>query len=141
MFQLFSRARTHNYFKARSVARDTSTDQARLAAVAEALENAIATAEAERAGLDRRIEDVLARAAVTFGNGTDEYLERDVLSSKHQDLFGTEIKNGQDRLKELENQIGHLRFLKTVMITRFPELESNPTPASPGSSALESERQ
>jgi hypothetical protein len=130
MFQLFLRTRTYNYFKARSHARDSGTDQARLTAVAEAIENAIATAEAERAGLDLRIEDVLARAAVTFGNGTDEYLERDAVRSKHQDLFGIEIKNGQRRLKELENQIEHLKFLRTAMIMRFPELDSNPTPES-----------
>jgi hypothetical protein len=130
MFELFLRTRTYNYFKARSATRDISTDQARLIAIAKAVENAIETAEAERAGLDRRIEDVLARAAVTFGNGTDEYLERDAVRSKHQDLFGIEIKNGQRRLKELENQIEHLKFLRTAMITRFPELDSNPTPES-----------
>jgi hypothetical protein len=127
MFQLFLRTRTYNYFKARSATRDISTDKARLIAIAKAVENALATAEAERAGLDRRIEDVLARAAVTFGNGTDEYLERDPLRTKHQDLFDIEIKNGQRRLTELKSQIEHLRFLKIEMITRFPELGANPT--------------
>jgi hypothetical protein len=126
MFQQFLRARTYNYFKARAATRDISTDQARLIAIAKAVENAIATAEAERAGLDRRIEDILARAAVTFGNGTDEYLERDALRTKHQDLFDIEIKNGQRRLTELKSQIEHLKFLRIVMITRFPELGVNP---------------
>jgi hypothetical protein len=130
MFQQFLRTRTYNYFKARSATRDISTDQARLIAIAKAVENAIATAEAERAGLDRRIEDILARAAVTFGNGTDEYLERDALRTKHQDLFDIEIKRGQRRLTELKSQIEHLRFLKIVMITRFPELGVNPTQGS-----------
>jgi hypothetical protein len=32
-----------------------------------------------KSGLNRRVEDMLARAAVTFGNGTDEYLEREAL--------------------------------------------------------------
>ncbi len=32
---------------------------------------------ARQAGLNRRVEDVLARAAVRFGNGDDEYLERE----------------------------------------------------------------
>jgi predicted nucleic acid-binding Zn-ribbon protein len=122
MFQLFLRARTYNYFKSRSGSRDTSNDQNRLMAVTEAIENAILTAETERSGLDRRIGDVLARAAVTFGNGTDEYLERDAIDSQQQDRFGIEITIGQRRLAELESQIGHLRFLKTAMNTRFPDL-------------------
>jgi hypothetical protein len=123
MFQLFGRARAHNFFKTRSDARNADADQARLRLVAEVIENAIATAETERIGLDRRIGDALARAAVTFGTGTDEYLERDAIDSKFQDLLGAEIKNGERRLAELETQIGHLNFLKTAMITRFPELK------------------
>jgi hypothetical protein len=42
----------------------------------------------------------MARAAVTLGNGTDEYLERNTRDSHHQDLFSAEISNGQRRLKE-----------------------------------------
>lgn len=124
MFQFFLRARTRNFFKARSDSRNTDADQARLNLVAEAIEDAISAAEAERIGLDRRIEDVIARAAVTFGTGTYEYLERDAVDSQFQDHLGIEIKNGQQRLTDLENQIRHLRFLKTAMITRFPELRA-----------------
>jgi hypothetical protein len=126
MFHLFLRAKAHRYFKSRSDARDTKTDQVRLNAVAVAIENAIASAEAERLGLDKRISDVLARAALTLGNGTDEYLERELIDSELQDAFDVEIKNGQRRLAELESQIGHLRFLKTAIITRFPDLKSTP---------------
>ena len=92
------------------------------ALVAEVIESAIEVAEAERIGLGRRIEDALARAAVTFGTGTDEYLERDAIDSKFQDLLDAEIKNGERRLTDLETQIGHLKFLQTALITRFPEL-------------------
>jgi hypothetical protein len=130
MFQQFLRARLQNYFKARSNDRDAATDYSRLSAIAEAIESALATAQAERAGLDRRIEDVLARAAVTFGNGTDEYLEREALDSHHQDLFGIEIKSGQRRLSDLATQITHLRFLKTAMATRFPDFKLHQGPAS-----------
>lgn len=124
MFQLFLKARIHTYFKARSEVRDASTDQARLKAVAEAIENAISAAEAECIGLDQRIEEVLAHAAVTYGNGTDEYLEREEIDRQQQDNFGTEIKNGQHRLAELESQIRHLRFLQTAVIARFPNFKS-----------------
>ena len=60
-------------FKARSADRDAETDRARVGSILEAIENVLHAAEQEQSGLSRRVEDVLARAAVTFGNGTDEY--------------------------------------------------------------------
>jgi hypothetical protein len=68
------------------------------------IESALSGAEAEQAGLTRRVDDVLARAAVTFGNGDDEYLTREKLDSDHLDLFETEISNGQRRLRDLDRQ-------------------------------------
>jgi len=78
---------------------------------------------AEHAGLTLRIDDVLARAAVTLGDDSDDYLTRDPKDSHHQNLLGTEIANGQRRLNELEATIGHFQFLKTTLITRFPDLK------------------
>ena len=132
MFQLFLRARAHNYFKtrlgdqdfkARSPERDADTDKSRVGSILDAIENALRAAEQEQSGLNRRVEDVLARAAVTMGNGTDEYLEREPLDSHHQDLFSTEISNGQRRLKELANTISHFKFLKAAMLSRFPDFK------------------
>jgi hypothetical protein len=128
MFQLFSRTRAQNKtrsgnqtFKARSADRDAETDRSRVGSVLEAVESALRAAEQEQAGLHGRVEDVLARAAVTFGNGSDEYLEREALDNHHQDLFGNEISNGQRRLKELANSITHFKFLKTAILSRFPD--------------------
>ena len=132
MFQLFLRARAHNYFrsrqgdqdfKARSADRDAETDRSRVASILTAVENALHAAEQEQSGLSRRVEDVLARAAVTLGNGTDEYLEREALDSHHQDLFSSEISNGQRRLKELASEITHFKFLKTAILSRFPDFK------------------
>jgi hypothetical protein len=127
----FLRARAHNYFKsrlgdqefkARSADRDAETDRLRVRSILEAIENAaLHAAEQEQLGLNRRVEDVRARAAVTLGNGTDEYLEREALDSHHQDLFSTEISNGQRRLKELATTITHFKFLKAAMLSRFPD--------------------
>ncbi len=134
MFQLFLRARAHNYlkarlgnqdFRARSVDRDAQTDGARVGSILEAIETALHAAEQEQSGLNRRVEDSLARAAVTVGNGTDEYLEREPLDSHHQDLFGTEISNGQRRLKELASSITHFKFLKTALMSRFPDVKGS----------------
>ena len=124
------RARAHNYlrtrlgdqnFKARSADRDAATDRSRVGSILEAIELALHAAEQEQSGLDRRVEDVLARAAVTLGNGTDEYLEREALDSHHQNLFGSEISNGQRRLKELAAAITHFKFLKAATLSRFPD--------------------
>jgi hypothetical protein len=38
-------------------------------------------------------------------------------------LLGTEIANGQRRMNELAVIIGHFEFLKTALITRFPDLK------------------
>jgi hypothetical protein len=130
MIQLFLRARAHDYlrsrlggqnFKARSAERDAETDRLRVGSILEAIERALHAAEQERSGLNRRVEDVLARSAVTLGNGTDEYLERDALDSHHQNLFGIEILNGQRRLEELATTITHFKFLKAAVLSRFPD--------------------
>lgn len=130
MFQLFLRARTHNFlkdrfggergFRARSPERDAETDRTRIEPILVAIEEALHAAEREQSGLNRRVEDVLARAAVTFGNGDDEYLEREALDNHHQDLFDQEIQNGQRRLKELCSSIAHYKFMKAAVLSRFP---------------------
>ena len=136
MFQLFLRARAHNLrdrlveqreFRARSADRDAKTDRARLQSVMTAIATALQSAQSEHSGLNQRVEDVLARAAVTFGNGTDEYLERDPVDCHHQDLFTIEISNGQRRLQELTSTIGHLKFLRAAMASRFPDYKDRTT--------------
>lgn len=130
MFQTFLRSRAQTYlrsivgereFRARSPERDAETDRERLDAVMSAIEQALAGAEAEQAGLTKRVDDVLARAAVTFGNGDDEYLTRESLDSHHLDLFETEIKNGQRRIRELAGSIAQLKAVKEAFLSRFPD--------------------
>jgi hypothetical protein len=36
-------------------------------------------------------------------------------------LLGTDIVNGQRRLSELTVTIGHFQFLKTALVSRFPD--------------------
>jgi hypothetical protein len=129
MFQLFLRARAHNFFRARlgddnfrarSAERDAETDLARVGSILTAIEIALHAAETEQSGLSRRVDDVLSRAAVTLGNGTDEYLEREPLDNYYQNLFTVEISNGQRRLAELAVTITHFKFLKAAVLSRFP---------------------
>jgi hypothetical protein len=132
MFQLFLRARAHKLFgdraterafKARSADRDVETDHSRVESIVSAIEGALAAAEAEQSGLSQRVEDVLARASVTFGNSTDEYLTREPLDNHHQRLFDTEIKNGQCRLHELSITITHFKFLRATTLSRFSDFK------------------
>jgi hypothetical protein len=113
-------------FKARSAERDAETDRLRIGSIVSAIETALQAAEKEQAGLSRRVDEVLARAAVTLGNGTDEYLEREPLDSHHQDLFDTEILNGQRRLKELAIEIGHFNSIMAAVLSRFPDYRAPP---------------
>ncbi|MDB5618124.1 hypothetical protein [Tardiphaga sp.] len=130
MFQRFLRSRAQSYlrgilgdreFKARSAARDAETDRGRIDAIMASLDHALTGAEAEQVGLTRRVDDVLSRAAVTFGNGNDEYLTREKIDSEHLDLFEKDISNGQRRLRELTVSISHYKFLKAALLSRFPE--------------------
>ncbi|MEH2588306.1 hypothetical protein [Bradyrhizobium sp. AZCC 1721] len=123
MFQRFLKARSVVNFKARSASRDTETDRARATSIFRSIEDALEGARVEQAGLKSRIDDVLARSAVTLGNDSDEYLTRDPEDNHYQNLLGSEIAEGQRRLNELEATIRHIQFLKTALITRFPDFD------------------
>ncbi|WBU29636.1 hypothetical protein OOZ54_23755 [Rhodopseudomonas palustris] len=121
MFQLFSRAKTANQFRARNAARDAETDAARVGSIGSAIEAALLAAQAEHAGLSERLRDVVARAAITVGTESDEYIDRAPEDTALQNQFSTEIANGERRLRELAISMGHYRFLRTVLATRFPD--------------------
>jgi hypothetical protein len=130
MLELFRRARGGKRFAIRSPLRNAATDAARIGSIAAAIEAALRAAEAEATGLGSRLNDVTARAATTLGNDSDEYLGREPLDNRHQDLFSSEIASAEQRLKELQAQIGHFKFMKAVMATRFPDFKP-PDPPSP----------
>jgi hypothetical protein len=123
MFQLFLRARAD--FRARSLDRDLKADHQRLLSVVQTLDAAINSAEAEHAGLNARMNEVLGRAAVTIGNDTDEYLWRDPRDSQNQNLLDQQLIAGRKRLDQLTTTITHLKFLRTVFKTRFPHFKES----------------
>jgi hypothetical protein len=132
MFELFRRANGNNRFRIRSPLRNAETDAARIGSIAAAIDTALRAAEAEVTGLASRLSDVTARAAATLGNDSDEYLGREPLDSRHQDLFSSEITSAEQRLTELHAQIGHFKFLKTVLSTRFPDFKPPNAPSPAG---------
>jgi len=135
MFQLFLRARLRKLalstkperenFKVRSDERDDATDRQRVETIMNAIEAVLSAAESEQRGLSKRVEDVLARAAVTVGNASDEYLDREPLDTHHQGLFSEEISNGERRLRSLADTIAHFKFLRAAVLSRFPDYKSS----------------
>jgi hypothetical protein len=99
---------------------------ARVGLIVATIDNALHAAEVEKFSLRRRVDDALSRAAVTFGNGTDEYLERDQLDNHHQNLLEAEISSGERRLEELTTAISHLEFIRATVLSRFPDYKPPP---------------
>jgi hypothetical protein len=117
----FFRSRSDGSFKARSFERDSDADSNAVKTIADAINLALRQAEAERAGLKKRMDDVIARAAVVGGNDTDEFVTRSEDRSEMLKKSDADIKRGQDRLTTIENNISHFRFLKTALQSRFSD--------------------
>ena len=120
MVSLF-RSRSNEGFQARSPARDADSDSKAVKSIAVAIDLVLEKAEAERAGLKDRIDDVLSRAAIACGNDIDDYLTR---TDDHSNMLRdseAEIQRGQERLKVIEQNISHFKFLKAALQSRFPD--------------------
>ncbi len=124
MFGSFGRSKSGLNFKHRSSERDLQTDLARVGRIADLLEAELASAEKERDGLRRRLDDLWARAAISQGNDSDEYLTREDERTKHLNLFDAQIRGAEGRLEQLDQSVAHFRFLKDELSQRFPSLIS-----------------
>src|SRR6266446_6776519 len=116
MFDLFLRARVNHLFKARSTDRDAEADFSRTEPVFLSIEKALKITEAEHSGLDTRMQDVLARGAISLGNATVEYLTREPADTIVQNQFDREIQIGQLRLEQLSLQINAFKFLRAALL-------------------------
>ena len=121
MIKQFFRFRSDDRFKARSSERDASTDNEAVRSIAAAIDAALSKAEGERSGLQGRMDDVVSRAAIVGGNDVDDYLNRTEDRSIMLSNSDAEIKRGQERLKVIDQNISHFKFLKTALQTRFPD--------------------
>jgi hypothetical protein len=108
-------------FQVRSEERDLEVDRASVHSIDRAINEALERAVAEQTGLGRRIDDVLARAAIAAGNEVDEYLSRSPEDNKMLSASEDEIRRGQKRLATLDQNIAHFKFLKIALQTRFPD--------------------
>jgi hypothetical protein len=118
--QLF-RSRFKEGFRSRSPERDINADNEAVESIATAINRVLEKAEAERSGLKMRIDDVISRAAIVGGNDTDDCLTRTEDRSNMLRNSDAEIRSGQERLRTIEQNITHFKFLKTALQTRFPD--------------------
>jgi hypothetical protein len=110
-------------FKTRSADRDTKTDYLRFEPVVRSIGQAFKSAQAEYFGLDNRMQEVLARASISLGNGSDEYFDREPADTHLLNLFDEEIFRGQRRLEELSQQIKKLKALEATLMAGFPDFK------------------
>jgi len=123
MIKQFFRFGSDDGFRARSPERDAITDNDAVRSIAAAIDGALGKAEAERTGLRARMDDVVSRAAIVGGNDIDDYLTRTEDRSLMLSESEAELRRGQERLRALDQNITHFKFLKTALQTRFPSIK------------------
>ena len=114
MFPMLFGARKSNHFKARSADRDAEIDLGRATSILRAIEHALEETKAEHSGLRSRIDDAIARAAVTAGNNADEYLTREPEDNHFQNLLGRRSLMAKKRLSDLDVAIAFQVFADSV---------------------------
>jgi hypothetical protein len=107
-------------FKARSPERDNELIEKLVNQVASTLRQAAQEVEAQRDGLNRRLEAVTTRAAVIGGNDIDDSFARDEADAAALAASDVEIARAESRLKTLEEQLSHFTFLEATLHARFP---------------------
>ena len=106
-------------FRTRSAERDFETDKKRIKSIASVLDPVLRQAQDERAGLKRRIEGVITRAAIVGGNDQEDYLTRTEEVSKMLSTSDSNIRLGEKRLAVLDQNIGYFNFLSSEFKRRF----------------------
>jgi hypothetical protein len=86
-----------------------------------AIDLVLEKAQAEHAGLKRRLDEVTSRAAIVAGNDLDDHLTRTADRSQMLDSLDVEIRYAEERLKTVDQNISHFKFFKTAIYPRFPD--------------------
>jgi hypothetical protein len=98
--------------------------------IVHAIDDALKAAETERKALIGCVEDATAWAAVSLGNGNDEYLERESLDTIHLNRFDAQIRDGHTYMVRLDQNIAYYRLLRSTLLAGFPELSRKQPPSA-----------
>lgn len=101
-------------FQVRSRQRDSETDKMRVAPIVESIDAAIASAQKERDSLESRVRDAGALASFAAGTADDEHLTRDAADEKILKEYERQMKNGEARIRELDQQIANWIELRNL---------------------------
>ena len=104
-----------------------------IARVVKAIDQAIADCRAEREGLGRRLTDVMSRAAIFAGNGSDDYHEREKAVSDRLSELDTEVKNAQRRADRLTFNISQFEFVREELQARLSDRGGSDVRKAPAS--------
>jgi hypothetical protein len=108
-------------FRVRSPARDHKTDKDRIAPILARIDLALAEAKEEMEALRIRVRDALASASLLAGTGDDEYLSREPKDERRITEYEQQLIAGENRLRQLDNQIAYLIELRDLSNSRFSE--------------------
>lgn len=118
------RARTAGHkFTARSADRDSETDRLRNDSILRAIDDSLGGAEAEYAGLGKRIDDVLAQAALKLGDDGNDFVAPVAGRSHSTQLIEVDVLNSQRRLEDLSARIVHYKLLKAALLSGLPDVK------------------
>lgn len=92
--------------------------------VIEAIEQALSASKSERDSLGRRVSDALCGVSMLVGNGTDQYVEREIADTSRLREYEAKIANGRRRLDHLDYTIGQFEWLKAELMARFSSVLS-----------------
>jgi hypothetical protein len=96
-------------FRFRSAARDESADTKRLGVIERTIRKVIAEADAERNGLNRRIQDAKNQAGMLVGNDTYEYMDREAATEQELSISEQTLLAAEERMRQLNAHIAHLQ--------------------------------
>jgi hypothetical protein len=105
-------------FRSRSPERDRATDAARIADIERAIEQAIASAEAEKMGLEGRMQAARADAAFLYESAEDTE-SRSSLAEREVAKAEQRLLSAEARLRALGDHISNLKRLQHSLLEIF----------------------
>ena len=119
------RTRTAGHkFTARTSDRDAETDRSRAESILGAIDAALIGAQTEYAGLNHRMDEVLALTTARLGDTTDEQPNQMADDVQTEQLFEAELLNGQRRLDDINAAIIHYKLLKAALLSGLPSVKA-----------------
>ena len=105
-------------FRVRSPERDSRADSIRLGKIERLVRQAIAAAEAERTGLERRLADASIRTSLLMDNDASDYGDRDQAAERRLADVEGQLVAAASRIRQINAHIEHLaRVLEALKVS------------------------